>query len=364
MLLELAILKNFDTDTYKAGVQLAGSLTTYFDDVPVSRSIPTSALVVGNKVILAIPGDNPKDACVIAAWPQGSPGGAEVHGNEFHDPDFEQQGVAASLIETHRTTETHTQPQPAAEHGNEKHAQTFLYSPLGADLDFDSYNIINTGPDTPYGLHKLAVYLYPTNAGWYTATIGSASVAQLPIYISIASGATTLSSASAYTHPVGLSQYVQSIDWTCAFKFYLKGFTVTLNDPANENAWVHFVQTTTFPIGNLTARGIGLRVGYKDAGSPRELYICSHDGAAYSELDTGVNLTTDAVYSVEIVWTPGVSIQAYLNGVLAGTKTTNLPSGTGGASRFGMAFQRSGGSDTHAYDGIKLYYPALKGIPL
>jgi hypothetical protein len=113
MILELAVLKNFDAGTYKAAVQLAGSLTTYFDDVPVSRAIPTSALVTGNRVILAIPGDNPKDACVIAAWPQGSPGGAEVHGNEYHDPDFEQQGVAASLIETHRTTATHTQPQPA-----------------------------------------------------------------------------------------------------------------------------------------------------------------------------------------------------------------------------------------------------------
>jgi hypothetical protein len=91
MLLELAILKNFDAGTYKAGVQLAGSLTAYFDDVPVSRAIPTSALVTGNRVILAIPGDNPKDACVMASWPGGSPaggGGMEVHGNEYHDPDF------------------------------------------------------------------------------------------------------------------------------------------------------------------------------------------------------------------------------------------------------------------------------------
>jgi hypothetical protein len=125
MLLELAILKNFNSGTYKAGVQLAGSLTTYLDDIPISRDIPTSALVVGNRVILAIPNDNPKDACVIATWPQGSPGGAEVHDNDYHNPDFEQQGVAASLVETHRTTETHTQPQPPAEHGNEKHNPDF-----------------------------------------------------------------------------------------------------------------------------------------------------------------------------------------------------------------------------------------------
>ena len=58
-------------------------------------------------------------------WLGGGGGGMQVHGNEYHDPDFEQQGVAATLVETHRTTATHTQPQPAAEHGNEKHNPDF-----------------------------------------------------------------------------------------------------------------------------------------------------------------------------------------------------------------------------------------------
>jgi len=74
-MLEIGILKNLDGGTYKAGVQLAGSLTTYFDDISVAKNIPSSALVIGNYVILAIPGGNPRDACVIATWPQGSPGG-------------------------------------------------------------------------------------------------------------------------------------------------------------------------------------------------------------------------------------------------------------------------------------------------
>jgi len=46
----------------------------------------------------------------------GGGGGMEVHGNEYHDPNFEEEGVAASLVETHRTTATHTQPQPPATH--------------------------------------------------------------------------------------------------------------------------------------------------------------------------------------------------------------------------------------------------------
>jgi hypothetical protein len=49
-------------------------------------------------------------------WLGGGGGGMAVHGNEYHDPDFEQQGVAAYLVETHRTAATHTQPQPPATH--------------------------------------------------------------------------------------------------------------------------------------------------------------------------------------------------------------------------------------------------------
>jgi hypothetical protein len=70
-MIEVGILKNFNSGTYKAGVQLAGSLTTYFDDISVAKNIPSSALVIGNYVIVAIPGGNPKDACVIATWPAG-----------------------------------------------------------------------------------------------------------------------------------------------------------------------------------------------------------------------------------------------------------------------------------------------------
>jgi len=77
-MLELGILKTFDSQTHKAGVQLVGSLTTYLDDISVSVSIPSSAMVVGNYVLVAIPGGNPRDACVVASWPQGSSGTASL----------------------------------------------------------------------------------------------------------------------------------------------------------------------------------------------------------------------------------------------------------------------------------------------
>jgi len=73
-MLHLGIVKTFDSENHTAGVQLAGSLTTYLDDIPVSVSIPSSAMVVGNYVLVAIPGGNPRDACVVASWPAGSSG--------------------------------------------------------------------------------------------------------------------------------------------------------------------------------------------------------------------------------------------------------------------------------------------------
>jgi len=66
--IKVAILKNFDSGTYKAGLQLAGSLTTYFDDVNVARNIASGEMITGRHVILVIPGGNPRDAVVIAVF--------------------------------------------------------------------------------------------------------------------------------------------------------------------------------------------------------------------------------------------------------------------------------------------------------
>jgi len=85
-MLELGILKTYDSETHKAGVQLAGSLTTYLDDIPVATNIAAEAMIIGNYVLVAIPGGNPRDACVVASWPQGSSGGGGG-GSKIQDAD-------------------------------------------------------------------------------------------------------------------------------------------------------------------------------------------------------------------------------------------------------------------------------------
>ena len=67
-MIEVGVLKTWDSVNYKAGVQLMGSLTTYFDNLKVARNIASAEMTIGRHVVVAIPGDNPKDAVVIAVY--------------------------------------------------------------------------------------------------------------------------------------------------------------------------------------------------------------------------------------------------------------------------------------------------------
>jgi len=77
-MLQLGILKTFDSTTHKAGIQLAGSLTTYLDDIAVATNIAPEAMSISNYVLVAIPEGNPRDACIVASWPAGSSGTASL----------------------------------------------------------------------------------------------------------------------------------------------------------------------------------------------------------------------------------------------------------------------------------------------
>lgn len=131
-MIEIAILKNYDGVTHKAGVQLIGSLTTYLDNIPVSVDISASAMVVGNRVILAMPGRNVKDAVVIATWPGGSGGGGmEVHGNEYHDPDFASVAdLAAHAVLT------------SGVHGLKGQVGFSVYQTAGKSIPTGSYTLV------------------------------------------------------------------------------------------------------------------------------------------------------------------------------------------------------------------------------
>ncbi len=64
-----ATLKSFNSTTYKATIQVAGSLSTWLDNIPVSRAIPSAEMTAGRSVaVLFFDPANPDDAVVVAVW--------------------------------------------------------------------------------------------------------------------------------------------------------------------------------------------------------------------------------------------------------------------------------------------------------
>jgi hypothetical protein len=286
MLLELATLKNFDPGTYKAGVQLADSLTTYFDDVPVSRAIPISSLVIGNRVILAIPGDNPKDAVVIATWPQGSPGGAEVHGNEYHDPDFATQADFLAHASRHIW--------PGADVGN------FMRTPIARQVD------------------DILYVDWQSRAAWTDYFTGSASrLLDAILEQQLGTGTTIDSIAAMYTQPFAtLSPH--SAQRVTAFRVRPR------SDPNNSDWW--FIATKqaqpTFPL--TTHPHIGFRI------LNGNIWATNGNGTSGTQTDLGLSLTSSQWAALVMLAVNG-SVQFYVQRsidtdlTLRATHSTNMP---------------------------------------
>ena len=69
MEIKRGILRDFDSVTYEASVQLAGSLSAWLIGVPVARNIAPAEMVSGRQVAILIFGaSNPKDAVISAVW--------------------------------------------------------------------------------------------------------------------------------------------------------------------------------------------------------------------------------------------------------------------------------------------------------
>ncbi len=69
MNLRKAILKSFDSGSYTATLQLAGSHKAYLDGVTVARNLPAAEMVLGRRVtVILFDEHNAKDAVVIAVY--------------------------------------------------------------------------------------------------------------------------------------------------------------------------------------------------------------------------------------------------------------------------------------------------------
>jgi hypothetical protein len=69
MELRKATVKSFNAGTYKATLQVAGSLATWLENVPVARNIPSAEMVAGRTcAVLLFDPANPGDAVVLAVY--------------------------------------------------------------------------------------------------------------------------------------------------------------------------------------------------------------------------------------------------------------------------------------------------------
>ena len=63
------VIKGFDSGTYRATVQVAGSLSVWLEGVPVARNIPSSEMVAGRHCALIFFDEtNPQDAVLVAVY--------------------------------------------------------------------------------------------------------------------------------------------------------------------------------------------------------------------------------------------------------------------------------------------------------
>jgi hypothetical protein len=69
MEMQRGVLRAFDSGTYKATVEMAGSIAVWLSGVPVARNIASGELTAGRNVaVLQFDASNPNDAVVAAVW--------------------------------------------------------------------------------------------------------------------------------------------------------------------------------------------------------------------------------------------------------------------------------------------------------
>ena len=64
-----AWLRSFDSGTYRATIQMAGSQAVYLEEVAVARNIPAAEMAVGRKVaVVFFDRHNARDAVILAVY--------------------------------------------------------------------------------------------------------------------------------------------------------------------------------------------------------------------------------------------------------------------------------------------------------
>jgi len=149
--------------------------------------------------------------------------------------------------------------------------------------------------------------------GLSNLTAGGASVTLYHIYVLLDTSASTTGSAKLYK---GISLAWPAASWDNAFKFRTRARLLTDTDECGEAYIIRGTPGEYQHVGFFIEDGV--------------LKGISRDGSALStvNLETLATAAFDEERNLECVFTPGVKVEFYVDGIKLGELTTNLPSGT------------------------------------
>lgn len=191
---------------------------------------------------------------------------------------------------------------------------------------------------------------------WYNVRTGTGNVSQNgPTRLASYLGATTLSSCLQAFWPTMMG-LVQQVDFDESFRTVWKAYTLRHNiDPTNMTSRLGYRGQVLPSMTTLAHKGVEIYV----TGASRRLWLCTHNGATLTTLDTAWDLTNDTPYNIEFVFTPATSFEVFFDGVSKGEITANLPTGGGTQIMGWFGSIRDGGADTTLYMGSTMGIPGL-----
>ena len=300
-MLSIGTLKSFNSTDYRAEVQLAGSIAAYLDNIPVARNIASDQMIAGRHVIVAIPGDNPKDACVIAVWDAAAGGGGGGGGGASNflaltDTPASYAGQAGKYPKVNAAAD-------ALEFGLALDAHKARHEIYGDDV-LNFFALLFNG-------RKFLFESWKSRDGWTDYTDGTGSITSSVLMLKLLTGVNINSHSGVRTdyvlggpHQAGVRAQIYAFAWgtpaDTEFRFYL------------------LRNTGAVPPVDTNEHG-----GFKIINGV--VYASNADGVTEKVTNTGVTIPTWGGATFEIRGVGGNTIKFYVNGVLKATHTENLP---------------------------------------
>lgn len=171
------------------------------------------------------------------------------------------------------------------------------------------------------------VIIDPTTVGYSSSLTGSGAISRTANEINLNTGATINSYANLVMGPV--ADFGRKLIFECFVTF---GSIVT--------------QEARFGIGRPYLSTANLpRAIFRIVNAAVYAQVADGSGTTTLDLSYNIQVSTSRVYAFKVIWYPGVKAEYYIDGVLKGTITTNLPAATEWTDLFAFMLTNTAASD-------------------